>query len=113
GSTQAKLLVLLAGAGTFFVADTVPVAIILGLAEGAHVLKTWKEIALLTFPFLVLSSGVVSMAATAAKFLGWEIPLAMFPVMAMTYFSFRRYFAGTKAEPKKDQNLTLAAANSA
>lgn len=95
GSMPGKSLVLIAAAIAFFLADTVPVAIILGLAEGANVLKTWKEIALLTFPFFVLSAGVVSMAAAAAKFVGWQIPLAMFPVMALIYASYKRYFAQT------------------
>ncbi len=92
GSLPAKSLVLAAAAVAFFFADTTPVAIILGLAEGADVLSTWKEICLLTFPYFLLSAGVTSMAATAAHFVGWQIPLAMFPVMAMTYASYKRYF---------------------
>jgi hypothetical protein len=109
GSAPAKSLVLLAAAVTFFLADTVPVAIILGLAEGANVLKTWKEIALLTFPFLVLSSGVVSMAATAVKFVGWQIPLAIFPVMAAIYASYKRYFAQAKSGGLQEFHLSAAA----
>jgi len=93
GNLPAKSLVLAASALAFFVCNTVPVAIVLGLAEKANVLKTWKEICLLTFPYFVLSTGVVSMAATAVHFVGWQIPLALFPVMALTYASYKRYFA--------------------
>jgi hypothetical protein len=92
GSLPAKSLVLTASALAFFVFNTIPVALILGLAEKANVVKTWKEICLLTFPYFVLSAGVVSTAATAVHFVGWQIPLAMFPVMALTFASYKRYF---------------------
>lgn len=107
-----KSLALIAAAVAFFLVDTVPVAIILGLAEGANVFQTWKEIALLTFPFFVLSAGVVSLAATAVKFVGWQIPLAMFPVMALTFASFKRYFTQTaKLHSKQDPFVSSAAAD--
>jgi hypothetical protein len=93
GSLPAKSVVLAASALAFFLCNTIPVAVILGLAEKANVVKTWKEICLLTFPYFVLSTGVVSMAATAVHFVGWQIPLALFPVMALTYASYKRYFA--------------------
>jgi hypothetical protein len=84
---------LLAGASVgFMVLDTLPVAIIIGLAEGAPVFHTWKEIILLSFPCFVLSSGLASMAATATVFVRWYVPLALFPVMALTFASYRRYF---------------------
>jgi hypothetical protein len=93
GTLPAKSLVLAASALAFFVCNTVPVAIVLGLAEKANVAKTWKDICLLTFPYFVLSAGLASMAATAVHFVGWQIPLAIFPVMVLTYASYKRYFA--------------------
>lgn len=93
GGLPAKSLVLAASALAFFLFNTIPVALVLGFAEKANVVKTWKEIFLLTFPYFVLSAGVVSIAATAVHFVGWQIPLAVFPVMALTYASFKRYFA--------------------
>lgn len=98
GSIPAKSLVMAAAALAFFVVNTIPVAVILRLAEGAELSNTWKELALLTFPFFVLSAGLASMAATAVLFVGWQIPLAMFPVMALTYVSYKRYFAAANAE---------------
>jgi hypothetical protein len=112
GSVPAKSLVLAAAALAFFVADTVPVAIILGLAERVNVLTTWKEIGLLTFPFFVLSAGLASMAATAAHFVGWYVPLAIFPVMAVIYASYQRYFSQTaRAEAKVMPFASSAAAD--
>jgi hypothetical protein len=105
-------IALVAAAVAFFLMDTVPVALILGLAEGANVFQTWKEIALLTFSFFVLSAGVVSMAATAVKIVGWQIPLAIFPVMAIIFVSYKRYFShNTKMEAMHEPFASAAAAD--
>ena len=88
----AKSLLLAAAAAGFILFDTLPVAIIIGLAEGAPVFKTWKEILLMSFPYFVMSAGLASMAATASMYVAWYVPMALFPVMAMTFASYRRYF---------------------
>jgi len=94
-TAPAKSLLVAAAAAAFFVLDTISVAIVIGLAEGVPVLKTWKEIVLLSFPYCVLSAGLASMASTAMMFVAWYVPLVLFPVMALTYASFKRYFLGT------------------
>ncbi|HET9698910.1 MAG TPA: hypothetical protein VFP40_18700 [Terriglobales bacterium] len=109
-SLPGRTVALVAAAVAFFLVDTVPVAIILGLAEGVNVFQTWKEIALLTFPFFVLSAGVVSMAAAAVKIVGWQIPLAIFPVMALIFVSYRRYFSRNASLEAVHEPFTSAAA---
>jgi hypothetical protein len=94
----AKSLLLAAAAIGFILFDTLPVAIIIGLAEGAPVFKTWKEILLMSFPYFVMSAGLASMAATASLYVAWYVPMALFPVMAMTFASYRRYFVRPTAE---------------
>jgi hypothetical protein len=89
-SMPAKSLLLAAAATGFVLFDTLPVAIILGLAEGLPVLKTWKEIMMLSFPYFAMSAGLATMAATASMFVAWYVPLALFPVMVMAYASFKR-----------------------
>jgi len=88
----AKSLLLAAAAAGFVLFDTLPVAIILGLAEGAPVFKTWKEILLMSFPYFVMSAGLASMAATATMYVAWYVPLALFPIMVVTHASYKRYF---------------------
>ena len=91
-ASMPKSLLVAASAAGFFLLDTFSVAIVIGLAEGAPVLKTWKEIVLLSFPYCVLSAGLASMAATAMIYVAWYVPLVLFPVMALTYASYKRYF---------------------
>ena len=111
-SAPAKSLLLAASAAGFFLVDTVSVAIVIGLAEGVSVFKTWKEIVLLSFPYCVLSAGLASMAATAMMFVAWYVPLAMFPVMVLTYASYTRYFGRpAKAEAVHEPYVSSAAAD--
>src|SRR5882724_32423 len=51
-----SLLVVLAGA-TFFLVQTIPVATVIALTEGAEILRTWLSIVHLSFPYYVLSAG--------------------------------------------------------
>jgi len=100
-------LALVSAAAAFFIANTVPVSLVLWLAEGAPPLKTWLEIARLTVPYYVLSAGV------AAIFSGMHNPsmlpsaLLLFTVMLLTYVSFRRYFgeAGEPANSVKPEEM--------
>lgn len=109
GSVPAKSLVMGAAALAFFLADITPMAIILRLAERADIVSTWKELALLTFPFFVLSAGLASMAATAVHFVGWQIPLAIFPVMVIVYASYKRYFDTARTEASRALTSSAAA----
>ncbi len=108
----AKSLLLAAAAAGFFLLDTFSVAIVIGLAEGTPVLKTWKEIVLLSFPYCVLSAGLASMAATAMMYVAWYVPLALFPVMTLTYASYKRYFVRpAKLEVMPEPYVSSAAAD--
>jgi len=108
----AKSLLVAASATGFFLLDTVSVAIVIGLAEGVPVFKTWKEIVMLSFPYCVLSAGLASMAATAMMFVAWYVPMAMFPVMTLTYASYKRYFVRpAQVEAFSDPYASSAAAD--
>jgi len=111
-ATVPKSLLVAASAAGFFLLDTFSVAVVIGLAEGVSVVNTWKEIVLLSFPYCVLSAGLASMAATAMMFVAWYVPLAMFPVMSITYLSFKRYFVTpAKMEAMREPYASSAAAD--
>jgi hypothetical protein len=83
-----------AGAGaTFFLANTAQIALVLCLAEGKHLLKTWRDVARLSAPYYVLSAGVAATICAAAQFALWGEALAVLPLMYSIYTSYRGYFA--------------------
>lgn len=109
-AAPAKSLLLAASAAGFFLLDTFSVAIVIGLAEGSSVLNTWKEIVLLSFPYCVLSAGLASMAATAMMYVAWYVPLALFPVMVLTFASYKRYFVRPAQVESLHQSFAASAA---
>jgi len=84
-------------AAAYALANTVPVAIVIGLTEGAAILRTWREILQLSFPCLVASAGIAGVTLTVGQEAGWQVPLAVLPIMAGIFLSYRRYFAATAA----------------
>lgn len=84
-------------AAGYALANTIPVAIVIGLTEGAGILRTWWEMLQLSFPYLVASAGIAGVTLTLAHEIGWQVPLAVLPIMAGIFQSYRRYFAATAA----------------
>ena len=79
-------------AASFFLAQTIPVAIIISLTEGGNALRVWSSIFHLSFPYYVLSAGVTSLVTTASHRMGWQIPLVVLPAMYGVYRSYRLCF---------------------
>ena len=89
-----SLRLAIAAAG-YALANTVPVAIVIGLTEGESILRTWWEMLQLSFPYLVASAGIAGVALTVTQEVGWQVPLVVLPIMAGIFLSYRRYFAAT------------------
>jgi hypothetical protein len=93
-SPALRLAVAAAG---YALANTVPVAIVIGLTESVSMLRTWLEMLQLSFPYLVASAGIAGVTLTLAQGIGWQLPLAVLPIMVGIFLSYRRYFAATAA----------------
>jgi hypothetical protein len=102
GSPSLRLAVAAAG---YALANTIPVAIVIGLTEGGSILRTWWEILQLSFPYLVASAGIAGVALTLAQGIGWQVPLAVLPIMVGIFLSYRRYFASTAASEAADMRM--------
>lgn len=92
---NAPALRLAIAAAGYALANTVPVAIVIGLTESVSMLRTWLEMLQLSFPYLVASAGIAGLTLTLSQEIGWQVPLAVLPIMAGIFQSYRRYFAAT------------------
>lgn len=92
-STPALRLAM-AAAG-YALANTIPVALMIGLTETVSTLRTWLEMLQLSFPYLVASAGIAGLALTLSQEVGWQVPVAVLPIMVGIFQSYRRYFAAT------------------
>ena len=89
-------LLLALAAGAFFMANTVPVAIVISLTEAKNALKVWGDIFQLSFPYFVASAGVAGVVLTASEKIGWQVPLFVLPVMFGIFHSYKRYFRSAR-----------------
>lgn len=88
-----SLLLAIAAAG-YLLANTLPVAIIISLTESKNVVRTWAGIFQLSFPYFVLSAGVAGVVLTLSATIGWQVPVAVLPIMVGVFQSYKRYFSG-------------------
>jgi hypothetical protein len=92
-SWSSSTLGLILAAATLFLGQTVPVSAIVAISEGKTPGKIWWSLVQMSFPYYVLSAGVSSMVQTASSHLGWELALAVFPVMYAVHKSYTLYFS--------------------
>ncbi len=107
-SWSSSTLGLALAALTLFLGQTAPVSAIVAISEGKTPGKIWWNLAQLSFPYYVLSAGMSSMVQTASTRVGWELALAVFPVMYGIHRSYTLYFARL-AEAPRTQVMVRAA----
>jgi len=107
-----KTLLLAAAAATYFIVNTAPVAIVIGLVEKKSALLTWSNVFLWTYPYYLASAGVASMVNGMSHIVGWQTPLLVVPVVYGVYCSYKKYFSSSQQEKLSDpQKLRASAAH--
>ena len=85
----------------FFVANTVPVAVIISLTEGKPAHKVWADCHFWSFPFYLVGAAVVFAVASVSKQVGWQTSLLMLPLVYWVYRSYHLYLAKLATEKKQ------------
>jgi hypothetical protein len=93
---------------TYFVAQTFPVAGVISLTENKSAVQVWREIAVLSFPYFVLSAGVAGTAVTVLHHLSWSVPVVALTVMYFVYRSYSRYFRSMVVAPQPERAMAAA-----
>jgi len=114
-SIGSRALLLAVAAAGFFLVNTMPVAIVISLTEDSNALHTWAGILQLSFPYFVASAGIAGCVLTLSAQIGWQVPVAVLPVMLGIFYSYRRYFAvaasALLAKPVSSAGSTAASAS--
>jgi hypothetical protein len=97
GYTLNKPFLIAAAALAFFLADTIPVAGIVSMTTATKVIEAWSEIALMTFPYFVLSAGLACIVGMGFQAIGWIAGVTTLAIMVGVYRCFRYYFVHLKA----------------
>ena len=86
----------------FFFADTVPVAAIMSMTSTSRLMEIWVAMAIMTFPYFVLSAGLACLVATGFQVIGWTAGAVTLGVMLGVYRCFRFYLGhGSALKPDK------------
>jgi len=98
---HSRPLLLLVTALLFFLANTLPVSIIISLTEGKSPRKVWSECYFWSFPYYLVGAATVYFIDIVDQHIGWQTSFLVLPVIYSVYRSYRLYLAKLSAE--KDQ----------
>lgn len=94
-------LLLLVTACAYFLANTVPVAIVIALTEGIPLRKIWSETYFWSLPYYLIGAAVVGLVSYVDRFIGWENALLIVPLMYWIYRSYLLYLGRLEEEKKR------------
>ena len=98
---QSTPLLLILTALLFFLANTLPVSVIISLTEGKSPRKVWAECYFWSFPYYLVGAAVVFLVGLVNKHAGWETSLLVLPVIYLVYRSYRLYLGRLETEKKQ------------
>jgi diguanylate cyclase (GGDEF)-like protein/putative nucleotidyltransferase with HDIG domain len=103
-------LPLAAAASTYFLANTVPVAAIIGFTEQKSMRKIWAECYFWSFPYYLAGAAIAAMVAWLSWRVDWQTSLLVLPTAYLIYRSYRLYMGkleNEKAHVEEIANLHL------
>src|SRR5271166_2764670 len=85
----------------FFLANTVPIAVIISITEGKSARKVWAECHFWSFPFYMGGAAVVFAVGFLGKLVGWQTSLLVLPLVYWVYRSYDLYLVKLASEKKQ------------
>jgi diguanylate cyclase (GGDEF)-like protein/putative nucleotidyltransferase with HDIG domain len=98
-------LMLVAAACTYFVTNTMPVAVVIALTEHKTFRKIWSECYFWSFPYYLVGAGISGGVSYMNKFIGWQTSLLILPVIYWIYRSYRLYLGRLEDEKRHVENM--------
>lgn len=98
-------LQLVAAASTYFVANTVPVALVVSLTEHKSVRKIWSECYFWSFPYYLVGAGLAGLVSYLNRTLGWQTAFLVVPAIYLIYRSYRLYLGKLENEKKYAEDM--------
>ncbi len=104
---SAHTMSLVLAAVTYFLANTAPVASIIGLTEGGNPFVLWHKVFLWSFPNYVIGAGLTAIASTFSTISGLTTLTTLLAVLFAVYQSYKMYVA--RAEQTQPHAMVMAA----
>jgi len=102
----AHTMSLVLAAATYFLANTAPVASIIGLTEGGNPFALWHKVFLWSFPNYVIGAGLTAIASAFSTISGLATLAALMAVLFAVYQSYKMYVG--RAEQTQPKVMAMA-----
>jgi diguanylate cyclase (GGDEF)-like protein/putative nucleotidyltransferase with HDIG domain len=93
-----KPVLLMVAALVFFLANTLPISVIIALTENKSARKIWSECYFWSFPYYMVGAAAVGLVGVINRRAGWQTSLLVLPLIYWVYRSYRLYLARLEAE---------------
>ncbi|MBI1739786.1 MAG: diguanylate cyclase [Candidatus Koribacter versatilis] len=94
-------ILLVVTALVFFLANTLPVSVIISLTEGKSPRQVWSECYFWSFPYYLVGAVVVFLVGIVNKHAGWQTSMLVMPIIFWFYRSYRLYLERLEAEKQQ------------
>jgi putative nucleotidyltransferase with HDIG domain len=94
-------LLLLVAACTYFLSNTVTVAIVIALSENRSARKIWAETFFWSFPYYLVGAAMVGFVHLSTRYVGWQNALFIVPVMYWIYRTYQMYLGRLEDEKRR------------
>ena len=96
-----KPILLMVAALVFFLANTLPVSVVIALTENKTSRKVWSECYFWSFPYYLVGAAAVGLVGIINRRAGWQTSLLVLPVIYWVYRSYRLYLGRLEAEKER------------
>ncbi len=98
-------LMLMAAGCVFFLTNTMPIAIVISLAEKKEFRKIWSECYFWSFPYYLAGAGLVAFISYVNRYIGWQTSLLVLPIVYWIYRSYRLYLGRLEDEKRHVEDM--------
>jgi hypothetical protein len=106
----AHSLSLVLAAATYFLANTAPVASIIGLTEGGNPFALWHKVFLWSFPNYVIGAGLTAIVSTFSTISGLTAMTTLMAVLFAVYQSYKMYVDRSGQTQLEAASMTMSRA---
>jgi diguanylate cyclase (GGDEF)-like protein/putative nucleotidyltransferase with HDIG domain len=93
-------LMVLATATSYFLANTLPIAMVISLSESRPFRETWSQCYFWSFPYYLAGAGLVVLVYYCNRWVGWQTSLLVMPIVYWIYRSYRLYLTHLEDEKR-------------
>jgi diguanylate cyclase (GGDEF)-like protein/putative nucleotidyltransferase with HDIG domain len=90
---------------TYFLTNTIQVAVVISMVEKKSVKKVWQECYFWSFPYYLLGAAIAGLLSALNRSLGWQTSLLILPVIYFIYRSYCLYLGRLEGEKMHAQEM--------